>query len=220
MPHTDIKQRYQQALETWGNDPDTGSTRLMVAICYTQLGEYPQAKLHYGRALDVFLRNRKDWHGMSLPDRLVDTYILAGQPDVYPQVSAEIEAYKLDYRGASPLALYAYAVLCLVTGKDQEAGSYVPGLLKRPKYKWITALGATIKAIIERDQASFDQALQGLLLAHRGMAKFGDLRESPEGFLSLAAMSLSKMALDRGMAINAESEYLSKGYLSYLLERP
>jgi hypothetical protein len=51
------------------------------------------------------------------------------------------------------------------------------------------------------------------------MAKFGGLRETPEGFLCLPAMSLSKMALERDLLISVESEYLSKGYLDYLLQQ-
>jgi hypothetical protein len=55
-----------------------------------------------------------------------------------------------------------------------------------------------------------------LLLAHRGMAKFGGLRETPEGYLCLPAMALSKVALDCGMVVNVESEFFSQGYLEYL----
>jgi tetratricopeptide (TPR) repeat protein len=221
MPRIDMQQRYKRDLGFWKEQTNRGYDVLMVAICYTQLGEYTRAKLHYGRALEDFLRDRRGWHGISMPELLVHTYILAGQPDVYSQVSAEIEAYKLDYRGTSPAAFYAYAVLYLIAGKDQEAANCVPGIQKRPKqWKETYAQGKTIRALVERDQTAFDQALQELLLVHRGIAKFGELRESPEGFLSLSAISLSKMGLDRGMAINAESEYLSKGYLTYLLERP
>lgn len=49
------------------------------------------------------------------------------------------------------------------------------------------------------------------------MAKFGGLRETAEGFLCLPAMSLAKVALARKMAVDAHSEYLSSGYLDYLL---
>jgi hypothetical protein len=56
-----------------------------------------------------------------------------------------------------------------------------------------------------------------LIEAHYGMAKFGGLRETAEGFLCLPAMSLAKVALARKMAVDAHSEYLSSGYLDYLL---
>jgi len=60
--------------------------------------------------------------------------------------------------------------------------------------KWTFAAGKAIQAIIERNQEAFDAALGELLLAHRGMAKFGDSRWAAEGSLCLPAMSLSRMA--------------------------
>ena len=91
------------------------------------------------------------------------------------------------------------------------------GLFNKPKVKYTFAAGRIIKSVIEHCQPGFDEALSDLLKAHRGMAKFGGLRETPEGFLSLSAMSLSKIALERGLEVNVESEYLAQGYLDYLL---
>jgi hypothetical protein len=103
--------------------------------------------------------------------------------------------------------------------RDEKAKDCVPGLLKKPKIKDTFAMGQIIAAIIGRDQLAFDTAMDSLLKAHRGMAKFGGLRETPEGFLCLPGMSLSAIALERGMEVNAESQYLSRGYLDYLLQR-
>jgi hypothetical protein len=189
----------------------------MVAICLTQLGDYPNAQHFYGLALRSSLRDRL-WHLSGEINRLVDALVLANQPDFYSQIAKQVETYKLDRRGDSLLALYAYALVRLVSGNDEEANDYVPGLLSKPKIKWTFAMGKIVKAILDRDQTAFDVALDDLLRAHQGRAKFGELRETPEGFLCLPAMSLSKMALERGLEVNAESEYLSKGYLDYLLQ--
>jgi tetratricopeptide (TPR) repeat protein len=213
------RKKYEQALEFFGQPPHYSSDQLMVAICLTQLGKYPNAQHFYDLALEGFLKDRRAWHGSSQPNWLVDTYVLANRPGLYSQVREEIEAYRQDRRGGSLVALYSYALVRLVSDEDRDADDYVPGLLKDPKIKWTFGMGKTIKAIIERDQQAFDAALDGLLKAHRGMAKFGGLRETPEGFLCLPAMSLSKMALERGMKINSESEYLSKGYLEYLSQQ-
>ncbi len=210
------RQRYEQALEARSKASDWPSDQLMVAICLTQLGKYPNALHFYDVALQGFLKDRRAWHGTSQPNWLVDTYILAKQPELYHQVQEEVEAYKLDRRGGSLVALYSYALVRLISSEDEAAGDYVSGLLKKTKVKDTFAMGKTIQAIIARDQSPFDLALDDLLKAHRGMAKLGGLRETPEGFLCLPAMSLSKMALERGMEINAESEYLSKGYLEYI----
>ena len=116
-------------------------------------------------------------------------------------------------------ALHSHALLALLLRRDQEAAPYAAELLKRPRYKWGVARGKTAQAIIAHDQTAFDDALQELLLVHRGEAKFGGLREATEGFLSLAAMALAKVALDRGLQVNAESEYFSRGYLDHLRTR-
>jgi tetratricopeptide (TPR) repeat protein len=212
------RQRYEQALKFFGKDPDGSFKQLMVAICLTQLGKFPDARDFYGRAI-VSSLNDRFWYGTSQPNWLVDTYILANQATLYPEVLKEIEGYKSDPRGMSLMAFYAYALTCLIPGKDEEASDYVSGLLKKPKIKDTFAIGRIIKAIIEHDQLAFDGSLEDLLDAHKRMAKFGSLRETPEGFLCLPAMSLSKMALGRGMQITAESQYLSTGYLEYLQEQ-
>jgi hypothetical protein len=210
--------RYEQALEFFGEDPDSSFEQLMVAICLTQLKRYRDAMRFYGLAILNSLRDRF-WHRTSQPNWLVDAYVLANQPDLYPQVQKEVEAYKRDPRGRSLVGLYAYVVVCLLSGRDEEVKSYLPGLLEDRRIKWIFALGKAVEAILEGEQPVFDAATRDLLEAHRRMAKFGGLRETPEGFLCLPAMSLSKIALDRSMEVNAESEYLSKGYLDYLLQR-
>jgi Immunity protein 49 len=150
---------------------------------------------------------------------LVDAYLLANQPESWSRLSAEVEAYKQDRRGGSLEALYADSIACLLSSRDEEALGYALNLLKKPKVKWTFAAGKAIQALIERDQPGFDQALEELLKAHRGMATVGGIRESPEGFLCLQAMSLARLAGDRGMVVHAESEYLNKGYLHFLREQ-
>jgi tetratricopeptide (TPR) repeat protein len=215
---TDIKERYEQALKVFSEPPTNSGKQLMVAICLTKLGDYLNAQHFYTQSLRSSLQDRL-WHLSGEPSRLVDTYVLADLSDVLPEVLHEVEEYKLDPRGDSLLPLYAYALACLIMSRDEKAGDYVAGLIKKPKIKDTFAMGTTIKAIIGRNQAEFDAALDDLLRAHRGRAKFGALRETPEGFLCLPAMSLAKMALQRSMNVKSESEYMSKGYLDYLLQR-
>jgi len=211
-------EKYEQALEVFGAKSDWASGQFLAAICLTQLGKYSDAQGSFDAALRGFLENRQDWHGASHPNWLVDSYVLAGQPNLWPRVAEEIEAYKLDSRGRSLVALYAYALACLISDKDRELSDHVSGLLRKPKVKDTFAMGKVIGAIVKREQLAFDAALSELLDAHRRIARFGSWRETPEGFLSLPAMSLSKMALERGLTVGIESEYLSKGYLDYLMQ--
>jgi hypothetical protein len=201
---------YQKELRPWGD------TKLKTAICLTMLQDYPAAREAFRLTLDDFLNaTNKAWSGTNQPHWLTDTYVLADSPILYEQTWRELHTFKLAPRPGL-WGLHAYGSLCLAGGKDAEALTYVAGLLAKPKYKDMFSAGQAITAITAHDQISLDTALAGLLDAHRGMAKFGGLRETPEGYLCLPAMALSKVALDRGMAVNVESEYLSKGYLEYL----
>jgi hypothetical protein len=209
--------KYQRSLEEWAMHPDQGYDQLMDAICRVKLGDLPGAKHHFVLSLNLFLGERRFWMDTSEPQLLMESYMLAGAPtELYRSVRKEIDGYKLDPRGNSGVALYSYATVRLIGGDDEGASSFASALQGRIKVKWLVALGASLQAIVRGDQPTFDSALSSLIGAHRGMAKYGDLRESPEGYLSLAGMSLSKIAMDRGMEVTLASEYLSTEYLQYI----
>jgi len=190
---------------------------LMIAMCRTKLGKYDLAQLSFRRALEGFLgKGRIWWFGTSQPNWLADAYVLAWLPQRYVDTFTAIESYKEDPRLPAPVAMYAYSLMRLIAEEAAAAAKYADSLLKQPKLKDLFAAGQAIQAIIALDQPAFDDALGALLQAHRGMAKFGALRETPEGYLCLPAMAPAKVALDRGMAVKSESEYLSQGYLDYL----
>jgi len=212
-----IRQHYLDDLAFYRNEQQPwGSTKLKIAICLTMLQDYPAAREAFRLTLDDFLNSvRKAWFTTHQPHWLTDTYMLADSPALYEQTWRELHTFKMEPRPGL-WGLYAYGSLCLAGGKDAEALKYVTGLLAKPKYKDMFAAGQAVQAIVDHNQADFDHALVTLLQAHRGMAKFGGLRETPEGYLCLPAMALSKGAMDRGMAVDVESEYLPKGYLEYL----
>jgi len=215
----DIRQRYLDDLAFYRNEPQPwGSTKLKIAICLTMLQDYPAAREAFRLTLDDFLNSvQKAWLITNQPNWLADTCVLADQPDTYEQAYHMIdEAYATHPSRTAPVNVYARALLRLAIGEDTEALRHVRGIPAKPELKDLYAAGQAVQAIVDRNQADFDHALVTLLQAHRGMAKFGGLRETPEGYLCLPAMALSKVALDRSMAVNVESEYLSKGYLEYL----
>lgn len=215
------QQKYRQALQAFSEPPIYHWKILMVAICYIKLGKYSEALEHFRAALHGFLEDplQSFWRRSGQVNFLVDCYSMANQPDLYPQVFENTEEYHLDRRSRALMPQYAFSVIRLISGKDQEITDYVANLLKKPKIKLTYAMGKTIEAILELHQSTFNVELSNLLKAHRGMAKFGGLRETPEGYLCLRAMSLAKIALARGMSIDVESEYLSKRYLDFLLSR-
>jgi hypothetical protein len=96
---------------------------------------------------------------------------------------------------------------------------WVRGLKKRPKYKDLFAAGFALQAIFDKNQEAFTQSLSLLLKAHQGMARYGVLRLTPEGWLCLPAMTLSYLAHQNNLKVELETEYLYLDYLTYLLEK-
>jgi tetratricopeptide (TPR) repeat protein len=210
------QEKYYRALEAFGEAPDRAWKQLMRAICWTKLGQYAKALQVYKTAIHGMLEDYREWRGSSEPNILVDTFVMANEPLLYPRVRKEIEEYRLDRRGTSPIANYASAITLLLANQDEDALKCVPELVKRPKIKDMLAIGQIIRALVEHNQVDFSIALDELLDAHNGMVKFGALRETPEGFLCLPAMSLSRITLDRGLNVNTKSEYLSLEYLTLI----
>jgi hypothetical protein len=216
------QKKYLKELEFYTQKPDSSGFRLMVAICHTQLGNFVEARNNYQQTLEGGKFQGKPGFTFFVftgeVEKLCEVFILAGQPKSFAKIwKQQMESYRLDSRSDAVIPQYAFALQCLIENVDEQAEQYIRQLLKKPKYKDTFATGQVIEAIVSRDQTAFDQAMVGLIKAHRGMAKYGSLRETPLGFLSLSAMGLSKMALDRGMSVNVESEYLPRGYLNYLV---
>ena len=211
------EQKYRQTLEFWNKPGASPYDQVMAAICEIKLRSYATAKERCFLALQGYLRERRFWLMGSRPELLVETSILAGVSSPWDgRVAKEVSSYRLDYRGDSAIAHYAYALVELAQHADEQTETHVPQLTRVRRDAWLSSIGQTIEAISRRNQQGFDTALVGLLEAHKRMAKFGAIRESPEGFVSLAGTCLSKLALDRGMRVEVNSEYLPIEYLRYL----
>jgi hypothetical protein len=162
------------------------------------------------------------WRASNQPNWLVDIAILSGRADLFSTVLNELTLFKVDGStyghsgGDSPLAYYSYSVMEILLPISGNISEWLKGLMKRPKYKDFYATGLTLQAILDKDQNTFTQSLLLLLKAHEGMAKHGELRLTPEGWLCLPAMTLSFLAYQRGLKVDIENEYLSLGYLAYL----
>ncbi len=219
---TTLQDQIKEALALSEAKPDWSFSRLMAAMCQIRLQNYEAAQENCLVALTNCTYGKEEpgyraFIGTSEIEKLPELYILAGQPDAFwPQLVMEVDAFRQDPRGNSLAAHYAYALLDFLVGEDAKALLHYAPLTKYPKVKEMFAIGEVVAAIAQRNQQSFDDALKHLLIAHRGMAKFGGLRETPLGYLCLSAMCLAKLARERGLTINAESEYFSQAYLAFL----
>jgi tetratricopeptide (TPR) repeat protein len=188
-----------------------------LAICYTKLEDFIKAKQLFEKSCVTMLQNSY-WKLTGQTDWLVDVCVLSNRPDLFSRIWQELEQYQSDYRGNSPMANSSYALMELLEPIGWDIQKSIQELFKRPRFKDMIAFGKVVRAIVENDNAGLSAALEEFLKIHAGKAKHGILRESPEGLLSMSAMSLMYAARKKGIHIEIENEYISNGYLEYLLQ--
>ncbi len=192
------------------------------AICNTQYEQYAMANKAYAMATVKYVEQPKPWQMAGTPNRMVDSYVLANEESLFLQVDHMLNQFNDQQTDWTYWGQYAFAAWALVQEKDYKAINYLDKLLSeraRKKVRFIYTMGLTIQAVAEHDQNKLDSALVELIDAHSRAEKWGWFRDSPEGFVCLAGLALSKLAMDRGLVVNIESEYLPIGYLTYLYQR-
>lgn len=214
----DYLEKYQDAAELLEND------YFELAICEVVLGNYSKAQTLFIKSVEAMFGTNPLWLASSQPNWLVDIFILSGRFDLYPSVlegfnRLRLKSTKIQPVASSPMAHYCYSVMEILFPSSGDITAWIKDLLKRPKYKDLYAAGLALQAIVDREQSAFTDSMGLLLKAHEGQAKHGDLRWTPEGWLSLPAMSLSYLAKKNGLKVEIENEYLSLGYLEYLMEK-
>lgn len=214
----DYLKKYQGASRVFEQD------YFRIAICEVVLGNYSKARSLFCESIDAMFGTNPFWLASSQPNWLVDIAILSGRADLFPSVLEELNLYRLRSTkikpvGSSPMAHYCYSVMEILYPSDGNISAWIKDLLKRPKYKDLYAAGFALQAILDRNQNVFSDSMGLLLKAHEGMAKHGDLRWIPEGWLCLPAMTLSYLAKKNDLKVEIENEYLSLGYLEYLLRK-
>lgn len=213
----DYLEKHQNASKLYEND------YLELAICEVKLGDYSKAQSLFSESIDAMFGTNPLWLASSQPNWLVDIAILSGRSDLFPSVLEELNLYRLRSTkiqpvGSSPLAHYCYSVMEILYPSGGNITAWIKDLLKRPKYKDLYAAGFVLQTILDREQNAFMDSMGLLLKAHEGMAKHGELRLTPEGWLCLPAMTLSYLAKNNGLEVEIENEYLSLGYLEYLFK--
>lgn len=218
-------QKVHDYLEKHRNDPLVFEQAYFnLAICEVMLGNYSEAHRLFSKSLTVMFGPNPFWLASSQPNWLVDIFILSGRFDLYPSVlegfnRLRLKSTKIQPVANSPMAHYCYSVMEILHPLGGDLAAWIKDLIKRPKYKELYAAGFAFQAILDGEQAAFTDSLQALLKAHEGQAKHGWLRWTPDGWLSLPAMTLSVLARRRNLKVEVENEYLSLGYLEYLREK-
>ena len=187
-----------------------------LGICYIRLCEYEKAQIMFEKNMLSMLTPPMLWKKSAQPHWLVDIFILSKRQDLLENVIRELGIYRSDRLGNSFVACYSYAVADLLSLTSKDISREINCLMKNPKIKMAIAWGSAFQAVIVQDQASFDLALEDVLAIHKGQATHGGLRETPEGWLCMPAMTLIYLALRQNLLININNEYVDVRYIKYL----
>jgi hypothetical protein len=193
----------------------------LLAICHVKLGDYIIAQQLFEKSCLAMFRPPRIWKVSSQVGWFVDVWILSTKNNLYPKVIEELENFKKDMPKSnvnSLVAQYSYALVELLYPTGIDISVYIKNLMAYPKIRDLYAIGEIFRAIIARDMTSVNAGMEKLLNVHQGKAKHGVLRETPEGFLCMSAMSLAYAAHQYGLKVNINNEYFSAGYLEFLIE--
>lgn len=197
------------------------SLNFLLAICHVMIKDYVKAQSLFDESIIAMFKPPMWWKGTAQPNWLVDIYVLSGRTDLHADILRELDIYKkIPNKGSSPVAFYAYGLMELLSPAGWDISTSIQGLLKKPKWKDMYALGMVMQALASGDILSFNNALTDLLKVHEGQATRGGLRATAEGLLCMSAMSLAYVALKRNYIIEIKNDYLPMDYLQFLLEKP
>lgn len=208
-----------------------GQTSLNLALLLYTLGEEDdqvpallrQAARHLAPALSLREppepgEHRSPWQG----EQWIDVVACWGDADAIADVaSLRPWQYRSPVRPEhDAVAVYLDALLRHLGGAPIDAdalGSVVAaceaGRATKEDRLFLLPAAAGLLCVAAGDAAGWNLALAQILSAHAQEARRGDLRLLADGCLSLRALLLAKLGLDRGLALRARSAYMPVEFL-------
>jgi hypothetical protein len=196
---------------------DNKELRFFWGNCYLRKKNYLLANKCYKESIVACLENQHQiWYASGLVSWVVDILILSGKLELIEKVEAEVSKFfQQPQHDTWPISFYAFSIIDLVQNKRRDF--WIKKLLGDKKNLEPYILGTNLNAIINNDEKDFNIALLQLLKIHDKKVKYGALRESPEGFISMDGMSLVFLAQKRGIHVLIENEYIFPDYFNNLL---
>lgn len=186
------------------------------AICFICLGEYEKAQAHFESSLRGLRTTFKLWAVSNQPDLLINVWLLSGNLSVLTKVRADLDNYLASQKEVNYLGDFSLLLLKMIARQDHATLPLIAKLLANPSIKNGYQIGAIVQSIVSRDQDRMNLSLRNLLDIHNRSAKYGSLRETPEGLICLNAMSLAHCAIQRNLDIQHNGYYLPMDYLEFL----
>lgn len=162
--------------------------------CYLRKKEYSLANQHYRESIDASLNNKNQiWHSSGQVNWLVDILLMSGKLDLAEKVENEVHRfYEEPQHDTWPVSFYSLSVIELAQNKDSDF--WISKLLNERKDPESYLLAINLNAIMSSNESGFNNALDEFLRFHDRKVKYGVLRETPEGFISMNGMSLVFLA--------------------------
>lgn len=187
-------------------------------ICHVKLGNYLEAQRMFSNTISNSFNELALRIWASEPHQLINIFIISGEYHYYYKVMEWLEFIKtIKPAGSSPVAYYAYTIMELWQPQGKNLSEWINNIRSRAQFKMGKFMGDAIQSMVESNEDQFNSSMEDILKIHNGMAKHGIIRESPERYLCLTAMSLGLLAIRKNISLNIENEYFSPGYLMYLL---
>lgn len=184
----------------------------LVGNCYVRKKEYPLARKYYEESIVACLEKRyRFWYASGEANLLVAILILSGKLELAEKAKVELgKFYQEPQHDTWPVSFYAFSIVELVQNRTPD--NWIEKLFTDPKNREALNLGAILKGIVDKDEIGFNAALDTLLRVHDRRAKYGSLRETPEGFISMDGMALVYLAMKKGLTVRLQSQYIVPDY--------
>jgi len=215
---TSYKKAQQYLMRMEKSDFRSEALNYKKAICFICLENYTEAQKQFAMAFHELQYGFRLWALSNQPDLLIDTSVLAGKADHAGQIRADLYNYAEARKKKSYLDYYSLILLNLLAGhEDMAINTWIKELLAKPAIKEGYEMGNIFQAIVDSNQNRFDVSLRNLLNLHKKAARYGSLRDTPEGLISLSALSLAYCAVKKNLYIDYTDSNFPIQYINFLL---
>jgi hypothetical protein len=192
----------------------------MAGLCQVKIGDYRKAHDLFISAIEVNLKSHQTTRH-SFPWDAIYLYSLTGDFRYLSTLISQLYTFKEQSMAPfSPAALFCYLFIDQIQPQFPERDNWINKLISYEKRKAddIYPIGYCYKAILENDIPTFEKYIKVLLTKHGKSSKFGQLRETPEGYYCMDATSLLFISINKHKNMDIDDMYLPVKYLQWLCE--
>jgi len=190
-----------------------------LAICEILLGNNLEGLDLFKKALDAMAKQPITWFLSNQPNHLAEVLILSGENRYYNDVVEQLNNFRKKESGDSLVAHIAYGLVGLLLPELDWADRSSNFLINDSTDLEFRAIGYCIREVANGDIEKSHKYFSDIFEGHKQKAIHGSLRGTPEGWLSMPAMSLALISNMNGNKIVLENNYFSQTYIDLVLQQ-